>query len=162
MDENYREVIREKVLNQKQARVEAGCPCTRVPFIGYVNPGGWSRLRVVEDDRPHVLRAFEMSADGKSSPEIVRYLREQGYTATHRAVTHVLRNALYCGHVVSGRAPARECARGHRERPALPASTGAAEAVGRKSPSQRLLARLGVLRCGSRGAAMVTDDKLYR
>jgi hypothetical protein len=36
--------------------------------------------------------------------------------------------------------------------------------VGRKckSPSQRILARLGVLRCGSCGAAMVTDNKLYR
>ena len=54
MDENYRDVIREKVLKQKRARVEAGCPCTRMPFIGYVSPGGWSRAQVVEEDRPHV------------------------------------------------------------------------------------------------------------
>ena len=162
MDENYREVIREKVLKQKRARVEAGCPCTRLPFIGYLNPGGWSRLRVVEDDRPHVVRAFEMSADGKSAPEIVRYLREQGYTATHRAVTHMLRNALYCGHIVWGELRhdnAHEAIVSDRLFRRVQARR---KPVGRKSPSQRILARLGVLRCGSCGAAMVTDNKLYR
>jgi DNA invertase Pin-like site-specific DNA recombinase len=162
MDENYREVIREKVLKQKRARVEAGCPCTRMPFIGYVSPGGWSPAQVVEADRPHVLRAFEMSADGKSSPEIVRYLREHGYTATHRAVTHMLRNALYCGHIVWGdlrHENAHEAIVSDRLFRRVQARR---KPVGRKSPSQRILARLGILRCGSCGAAMVTDNKLYR
>jgi DNA invertase Pin-like site-specific DNA recombinase len=161
-DENYREVIREKVLNQKRARVEAGCPCTRVPFIGYISPGGWSRLRVVEEDRPHVRRAFEMSADGKSSPEIVRYLREQGYSATLRAVTHMLRNELYCGHIVWGdlrHDNAHEAIVSDR---LFRRAQARRKPVGRKSPSQRILARLGDLRCGSCGAAMVTDNKLYR
>lgn len=162
MDENHRDVIREKVLKQKRARVEAGCPCTRLPFIGYVSPGGWSRAQVVEADRPHVVRAFEMSADGKSAPEIVRYLREQGYTATHRAVTHMLRNELYCGHIVWGEfrhENAHEAIVSDRLFRRVQARR---RPVGRKSPSRRILARLGVLRCGSCGAAMVTDNKLYR
>jgi DNA invertase Pin-like site-specific DNA recombinase len=162
MDENYRDVIREKVLKQKRARVEAGCPCTRLPFIGYVSPGGWSRAQVVEDDRPHVVRAFEMSADGKSAPEIVRYLREQGYSATHRAVTHMLRNELYCGHIVWGDLR-HDNAHGAIVSDRLFRRVQARrKPVGRKSPSHRILARLGVLRCGSCGAAMVTDNKLYR
>ena len=164
MDENYRDVIREKVLKQKQARVEAGCPCTRLPFIGYVSPGGWSRVQVVEADRQHVVRAFEMSADGKSAPEIVSYLREQGYAATHRAVTHMLRNALYCGHIVWGEfrhENAHEAIVSDRLFRRVQARR---KPVGRKckSPSPRILARLGVLRCESCGAAMVTDNKLYR
>ena len=162
MDENYREVIREKVINQKRARVEAGLPCTRVPFIGYVSPGGGSRLRVVEDDRPHVLRAFEMSADGKSSPEIVRYLRDQGYTATHRAVSHMLRNELYCGHIVWGELRHENAHDAIVSDRLFRRVQARRKPVGRKSPSQRLLARLSVLRCGSCGAAMVTDNKLYR
>ena len=162
MDENYREVIREKVLKQKRARVEAGCPCTRMPFIGYVSPGGWSRAQVVEADRPHVLRAFEMSADGKSSPEIVRYLREQGYTATHRAVTHMLRNELYCGHIIWGELRHENAHEAIVSDRLFRRVQARRKPVGRKSPSQRLLARLGVLRCGSCGAAMVTDNKLYR
>lgn len=164
MDENYRDVIREKVLKQKRIRVEAGCPCTRLPFIGYINPGGWSRLRVVEEDRPHVIRAFEMSADGKSSPEIVRYLREQGYTATHRAVSHMLRNELYCGHIAWGKLRHENAHEAIVSDRLFRRVQARRKPVGRKSksPSQRLLARLGVLRCGSCGAAMVTDNKLYR
>jgi DNA invertase Pin-like site-specific DNA recombinase len=162
MDENYRDVISEKVLKQKRARVEAGCPCTRMPFIGYVSPGGWSPAQVVEEDRPHVLRAFEMSADGKSSPEIVRYLREQGYTATHRAVSHMLRNELYCGHIVWGELRHENAHEAIVSDRLFQRVQARRKPVGRKSPSQRILARLGVLRCGSCGAAMVTDNKLYR
>ena len=94
-----------------------------------------------------------MSADGKSAPDIVRYLREQGDTATHRAVTHMLRNEIYCGHIVWGdlrHENAHEAIVSDRLFRRVQARR---KPVGRKSPSQRILARLGVLRCGSCGAA---------
>jgi DNA invertase Pin-like site-specific DNA recombinase len=164
LDENYRDVIREKVLRQKQERMEKGYPVTALPKIGYWYPGGDSPALVIEDDREHVVRMFELAADGKASDEIVTHLREQGYEATHSMVNKWLRNEVFIGNLVwgelrhDGAHEAIVSARLWRRVQASRKPQG--KAGGRKAKSDLLLARLGVARCTC-GYALIGNTKVY-
>jgi DNA invertase Pin-like site-specific DNA recombinase len=163
LDENYRDVIRDKVMRQKTERMEKGYPVTALPKIGYWNPGGDSPALVIEEDRVHVVRMFELAADGKSSDEIVTYLRSEGYEATHSMVNKWLRNETFVGNLVWGELRhdgAHEAIIAPRLWKRVQEVRTERKPVGRKAKSDLLLSRLGVVRC-SCGAAMIGNTKVY-
>lgn len=166
-DEHYREKIAEKVARQKRERIEAGLPVTALPGIGVMNPGGRSPVRVIEDDREHVVTMFAMFADGKSSADIAAHLREQGYAVTKSQVLKWLRNEVFIGNIVwgsqrhDGAHEAIVPPRLWRRVQARFESMEAGKAGGRKAKSELLLARLGVLRCAGCGGAMIGNTKVY-
>jgi len=158
MDENYREVIAEKVAEQKNGRVEAGRNPGRIARLGY-RPNENGVLEVVPAEAEVVRRAWRMKADGETVNSIRAMSEAAGYPLTYPQAQTMLsaRTAeRYLGHTVFGDRrqedtheailTVREVERG------LAAVT---PRNGKRAPSERLLARLGVLVCDKCGARLV-------
>jgi DNA invertase Pin-like site-specific DNA recombinase len=157
MDENYRDVIAEKVIEQKTRRVEDGLVVGPIPRLGYRNPGGRQRLQVIEEHRVVVRRVFEMRADGQTRRAIRDYLVSQGHEASYSQIGSMLRSEVYLGHVVWGKLRHDNA---HEALVSERLYRRVREAIvpkGRRSPSERLLARLGVLHCACCGRRMVVS-----
>lgn len=158
MDENYREVIAEKVTEQKDGRVAAGRNPGRLPRLGYrANAEG--RLEVVEAEAEVVRRAWRMKADGQTVNAIREMSESLGFRLTYpqaqtmlskRTATRYLGHTFFGDRITESTHEAvltlREVERG------LAAVT---PRNGKRAPSERLLARLNVLRCDKCGARLV-------
>ncbi len=154
-DEAYIRRTRERVAVNKARRVAEGLPVGRIPTLGYVSPGGNACLEVVEAHRAAVVEAFTMRADGRSVNEIRERLATLGFSLTYPQSQSMLDSEVYRGAIVWGEL---------RREGAHPAiiterlwkrSQAAKKPRGRRPASERVLARLGVLRCSSCGARMV-------
>ena len=104
---------------------------------------------------PVVREAFTLRRDGATIMEVRAFLRENGIERSFHGVQHLLGSAVYVGELHFGSKVNREA-----HEPII--DRGVWEAVqrmrGKRAPhpkSDRLLARLGVLRCGTCGARMV-------
>jgi site-specific DNA recombinase len=94
-----------------------------------------------------------MRADGATVKEIRAYLTANGIQRSYHGTTTLLRSRLLVGEIAFGKWAGKCAAIVDR------ATWDRAQAVsvprGRRAKSERLLARLGVLRCGTCGARMV-------
>jgi site-specific DNA recombinase len=102
-----------------------------------------------------VREAFRLRAEGKSVREVRVHLAEHGIRRSHHAVSRMLSNEQAVGVLKFG-----------QHRIAVPRlidddlfqrARRASAPPGRKGKSDRLLARLGVLRCGTCGSRMVVS-----
>jgi len=148
--EYYRRSVRERSGEAQRLAVAEG----RIPYEhgppGYEVVGG--RL-VPNADAPAVRRAFELRGEGATIMEVREYLRGQGVDRGFTGVQRMLSNRTYLVEIHFGQLhnPAAH-------EPLVDAATFGAVQPGRRgarSRSDRLLARLGVLRCGTCGARMV-------
>jgi DNA invertase Pin-like site-specific DNA recombinase len=127
----------------------------RAPFktpLGYLRKDG----KLIPDPElaPVVVKAFEMRAAGKSGNDIRLYLAEHGVKRSTAGARKMLASRVYLGEISHGTAINLT---GHEaivseelfDRVQRRTNTG-----GRKAKSERLLARQGILRCGSCGARM--------
>jgi DNA invertase Pin-like site-specific DNA recombinase len=127
-------------------------------------PPGYLRLRddgVLEPDpatAPIVAEAFRMRAAGSSIQDVRAYLAAHGIERSHHGVQRLLASKVVLGHIYFG---------DHVKLDAHPAIVGAdvwrcvqeaSAPRGRQAKSERLLARLGVLRCGTCGSRMVVTS----
>jgi recombinase/recombinase-like zinc beta ribbon protein len=150
---------------QARAVARGVAPWPSVP-PGYVK-GDDRRLVPDPETSPLVVKAFQMRAEGLSVMKIRAFLEEHGIKRSYRGVETLLASRVPLGEIRFG---------GHVNRDAHPAivdrdlwarvqrvkGTG-----GRRAKSDRLLARLGVLRCGGCRARMVitlssTPRAMYR
>jgi DNA invertase Pin-like site-specific DNA recombinase len=118
---------------------------------------------VPNGDAGTVLEAFRLRADGATIAAVRVFLAEHGIPLSYRGVQSMLRDRLYLGEIHFG-----------THEPNLSAHTaivdrelwGRAQRVvvprGRRAKSDRLLARLDVLRCASCGARMVVGTQTQR
>lgn len=129
-----------------------------VPFAN-VPPGlaldNENRVVPDKDQLPAVVEAFEMRDEEATIDEIRRHLRQKGIERSHHSVSEMLLNRLYIGEIHFG-----QLVNLHAHEPVI--DRGLFERVrtrrwtrGRVAKSDRLLARLGVLRCGSCGSRLV-------
>lgn len=154
VSEYYRRSLRERSGKAQALAIERGI----VPYNN-IPPG----YRLGEDRRmepdpvtaPVVREAFTLRRDGATIMEVRAFLRENGIERSFHGVQHLLGSAVYVGELHFGSKVNREA-----HEPII--DRGVWEAVqrmrGKRAPhpkSDRLLARLGVLRCGTCGARMV-------
>jgi DNA invertase Pin-like site-specific DNA recombinase len=159
VSEYARRVTAERTADAKRRAVERGVP----PFPNF--PPG---LRQREDGRlePHpkeatvVADAFQLRADGATVAEVRRFLREHGIERSYHGTQALLRSRIVLGELRFGALVNPN---------AHPAIVDAAvwqkvqrmrSPRGRRPKSERLLARLGVLRCGTCGARMVIGSQV--
>lgn len=152
--EYHRRVTAERTADAKRRAVERGV----VPFPN-IPPGLRKRDDgTVEHDPKHkraAVEAFKRRDRGASIDEVRQYLAERGIERSFHGVQQMLHNRLYLGEIhfgalVNERAfpPLIEHALFERvQRRSVPR--------GRRAKSERLLARLGVLRCETCGSRMV-------
>lgn len=166
MSEWQKRVIRQKSRDGVEAAVAMG----RVPYpqvgLGFIlQPDNTLKLAPERVLRV-VRRAFEMRADGATIQAVREYLASKGHARGYRAVQRLLASPLYIGEIRYG---GKLKDNGTRTPLYVNADPGFDAIVdralwervqamsvpaGRNSKSERLLARLGVVRCGGCGARM--------
>ena len=147
-------LAREKVRSAHERAVADGIP-PYAPVPGYVK-GEDGRFYVVDELKPIIREAFAMRdrQQPASINTIRRFLREHGIVRSYAGVESMLRSETYIGNIAFGKGKATELR-----------NDGAFEGIvdpdvwhrvqakkgtrGRQARSERLLARQGVLRCGT-------------
>lgn len=164
----YREQSAEKSKAGQAAAVERGAmPWSRVP-LGYVRrDDGTMEPNPVEV--PLVTRCFEMRLEGASYMTIRAMLREHGVSRSPRGVEQLLQGRVYLGEIRFG---ALENLHAHEpiiDRDLFNRVQRMKVPRGRQPKSDRLLARLRIVRCGSCGSPLGTmkmqrqgDYPIYR
>jgi site-specific DNA recombinase len=159
--EYHRRVTAERTSEAKRRAIADGRPT-----FPNIPPG----LRQREDDRlePHpteatiVRDAFALRASGATVREVREFLRTNGIERSFHGVQAMLASRMYLGELHFGELVNKDA------HPAIvdPATWQKVQRMratrGRRAKSERLLARLGVLRCGTCGGRMVigsTDQK---
>jgi hypothetical protein len=149
----------EKSRRAVQRAIDRGvAPWPNVP-PGYVRDEDGVPYQPHTDERGTVLEAFELRAGGASIDEVRAFLREHGIDRSYHGVGAMLSSRVYLGEIHFG-----------DYTPNLAAHTAIVPRDlwqrvqriivprGRKAKSDRLLARLGVLRCGTCDSRMVVGS----
>ena len=111
---------------------------------------------VPNEQAPIVEEAFGMRARGATIAAVREYLRANGVARSYHGTTTLLKSRVVLGEIHFGahtRNPAAHPAIVDRD--TWQTVQRATVSRGRRAKSERLLARLGVLRCGTCGARMV-------
>lgn len=152
VSEYARRSTAERTEGAKRRAVERGVP----PFPNL--PPGLRRSKSggIERDRkaPAVVEAFRLRAGGATIQAVRAHLRRHGIDRSFHAVQAMLQSRLYLGELRFG-----ETVNERSHAALVDADTFArvqrmVVSRGRRGTSERLLARLGVLRCGTCGSRM--------
>ena len=136
---------------QARAVARGATPWARVP-LGYDRSNG--TLSPNPDEVPIVRRAFKMRADGESITQIRKMLKSHGVERSHRGVQVMLASRIYLGEVHFGKLVNLTAHEPIIDRELWTRVQRMVIPRGPRTSSDRLLARLGILRCGSCGARL--------
>jgi site-specific DNA recombinase len=154
----YAEVTGEKVKAAQERVVARGVlPNSRIS-PGYVR--GEDGVLVVERPKARmVVEAFRRRDRGASLVEIQAWLAENGIERSISGVASMLRSRMYLGEIHFGELH-NTCAHEPiiKDRALFERVQRRTVSRGRQAKSERLLARLGVLRCGTCGSRMVINS----
>jgi site-specific DNA recombinase len=141
---------------QRRAVARGALPYANVP------PGLRKRTdATLEPDpatAPVVAAAFQRRADGETIREIRAFLAANGIHRSYHGVQGLLRSRVVLGEIHFGNLVNLHAHEGIVDPGVWRAAQRAHVSRGRRASSDRLLARLGVLRCGSCGARMVVGS----
>jgi hypothetical protein len=131
-------------------------PWANVP-VGYVRGDGG--VLVPSADADAVREAFRMRLDGETVAAVRTYLAERGIHRAYSKVTLMLSNRIYLGEIRFG-----TLVNQHAHEPLVDVETfrriqNVRIPSGRRAKSERLLARLGILRCASCGSRMIVGTQ---
>lgn len=160
LNEDQRRAVGEKMQAVQERCVSEGRPPWSRVALGYQRQADGT-LSPDPKTMAVVQRAFEMRAGGESITQVRNMLGSHGVERSHRGVQVMLANRIYLGELHFGK-------KDGKNKPLL--NRAACEPIierelfdrvqrmviprGRQPQSTRLLARLGVLRCGSCGARL--------
>ncbi len=154
MSEYFRRSARERSGEAQAAAVARGVlPYPNVP-PGY-RRGDDGVLAPTPAEAKIVVEAFGMRAAGATVNEVRAHLRANGVERSHHGVGAMLASRVYLGEIHFGDLLNLEAHPAIVDVDTWKRVQRARVSRGRKSKSERLLARLGVLRCGSCDARMV-------
>jgi len=163
-------------MKTKEALAEVQVRCIARGVPPFPTPPGYRRAKgePAEPDpatAPHVLRAFELRAENikrpseaNSLPAVRRYLADHGIRMSLGGLVNLLANRFYLGELHYG--DLEPNLKAHE--PIVPAELfelvqkGKGTARGRIGKSDRLLARLGVLRCATDDGRMSVSSTTSR
>jgi DNA invertase Pin-like site-specific DNA recombinase len=162
--EYHRRATSERTADAKRRAVARGIP----PFPNV--PPGYKRVQTLSEkgklvtvglepdpkEAPVVAGAFRLRADGATIMEVRDYLRANGVDRSYHGTQALLASRIVLGELRFG-----DLVNEHAHEAIVDESTWRRVqrqivSRGRRPTSERLLARLGVLRCGTCGARMVT------
>jgi DNA invertase Pin-like site-specific DNA recombinase len=155
--EYQRRTTAERTEDAKRRAIERGVPTyDRIP-VGLRQ----RKDRTLEHDpatKRIVEKAFRMRLGGSSIAEIRAWMRSRGVDVSYTAVQGMLKNRIYLGELRFG-----QYMNPTAVEPIIDLETFASVQKmrlprGRKPKSDRLLARIGVLRCGTCGARMIVGQ----
>jgi DNA invertase Pin-like site-specific DNA recombinase len=126
-------------------------------------PPGYRRGtdNVIEADpkiKPVIAEAFRLRADGAPIKDVRAYLREHGVDRSFHGVQAMLGSRFYIGELHFGDLVNLESHEPIVDRNVWERVQRARVSRGRRPKSERLLARLGVLRCATCGARMIVGS----
>jgi site-specific DNA recombinase len=155
--EYHRRVTAERTSEAKRRAIADGRPA-----FPNVPPG----LRQRDDGRlePHptearvVHDAFKLRAGGATVREVREFLRANGIERSYHGVQSLLTSRMMIGELHFGELVNPDSHRAIVDRATWAKVQKMAAPRGRRGKSERLLARLGVLRCGTCGARMVVGS----
>jgi site-specific DNA recombinase len=153
--EYHRRVTTERTEDAKRRAVARGVPPFPSVPPGYRrNPDG--RLEPHPEEAPVVAEAFRLRTAGATVMEVRNYLRRHGIERSFHGTQALLNSRVVLGELRFG-----EMVNTASHPAIVDAATWQAvqrmrSTRGRRPKSERLLARLGVLRCGTCGSRMVT------
>ena len=152
---------------QARAVARGATPWARVP-LGY-NRRDDGTLEPDPETVPIAQRVFAMRAEGASMTHIRAMLRSHGIERSHRGVQVMLASRVYLGEIHFGKLVNLDAHEAIIDRELWHRVQQMVLPRGRRPSSNRLLSRLGVLRCGSCGARLVAmklprqgDYPIYR
>lgn len=152
--EYHRDMVRERTEGAKRRAIERGVPpYPRIP-PGY-RKGEGGRLEVDETLAPVVTEAFKMRASGATIKEVRAHLAEHGIERSFHGVQALLGSRIVLGELRFGDIVNEEACPAIVDESTWRRVQKASSPRGRRPKSDRLLARLGVLRCGTCGSRMV-------
>lgn len=153
----------EKTIVSKQRNIDNGVPPFPRITCAYVKRDDGT-LEPHPTNGPLIAEACRMRADGKSYSTIRRYLADNGLTISMRGLQSTLSSKLLIGEIHFGNFTPNLHA---IDEPIIDQATfrriqGARATKGRYSKSERLLARQGILVCGTCGARLVVHSSRSR
>ena len=153
MAEYMRRQIGEKTQSAKANAIERGVPTFPTIPPGYRRAED-GRLVIEPTEAEHVRRAFEMRADGDSIFDIKAFLNANGIERTYRSTQTLLASRVVLGEIASGKLVNAQAHEPIVERGLWQRVQNTKVSPGKRVPSERLLARLGILRCATCNSAM--------
>src|SRR5262249_38053377 len=155
VSEYQRRSIRERSAEgQARAVARGATPWARVP-LGYFRRDDGT-LEPDPKSAPIARRAFEMRAAGDSIAKIRAMLKSRGVVRSPRGVQVMLASRVYLGEIHFGKLVNLRAHEPIIDRELWTRTQRMFVPRGPQPDSERLLARLGVLRCGSCGARLGT------
>ncbi len=142
---------------QRRAVARGVIPFPNVPPGYRKRPDG--TLERHPDEAPIIATAFRMRADGASIKDLRAYLAANGIRRSYHGVCALLTSRVVLGEIRFGELVNEDAHEPIVEDEVWRAVQRARIPRGRKPVSDRLLARLGVLRCGSCGARMTVGTQ---
>lgn len=109
-------------------------------------------------EAPIVRQAFQMRAEGSTIKEVRAFLAANGIRRSYHGVQHMLSSRVYLGEIHFGKLTNLSAHEPVVDVDVWRQTQQARVSRGRKAKSDRLLARLEVLRCGSCGSRMVVGS----
>lgn len=160
--EYHRRATAERTQDAKRRAVERGvAPFPNLP-PGFRRAADDARVEVDPELAPIVVEAFERRASGATIMDVRAFLREHGIERSFHGVQAMLRSRLYLGELRFGETVREDVELAIVERDLWNRVQRLQVPRGRRPKSERLLARLGVLRCGSCGSRMVVGSTRQR
>jgi DNA invertase Pin-like site-specific DNA recombinase len=156
VSEYHRRITSEKVRAAKRDAVNRGVPPFPRIVPGY-RRGADGRLELVPDEAQAVAEAFALRADGAPLSQIREHLAERGITRSYGGVKSLLTSRVVLGEIHDGKLTNAHAHPPIVERALWTRAQRVKVPRGRHPASERLLARLGVLRCGSCHKVMSTS-----
>ncbi len=153
VSEYYRRTTGERARAAQVRAVEQGRPPIKLP-PGLLRDG--DEIVIDEPAAMVVREAVTMRANGETFAAIREYLRDNGIDRSYHGVQTLLSSRLLVGDIVFGEMRGEVPA--IVDRPTWNRAQNMTVSRGRRPKSDRLLARLGVLRCGTCGSRMVVGS----
>jgi len=155
MAEYHARITGEKTARARRDAVARGVPVFPNLPPGYVR-GEDGRLVVVKAERAAIIGVFELRAQGASLSACRAFLKAHGIERTYRGTQTLFSNRLYLGEIHFGNLVNLHAHEPIVDRVIFERARDRREPRGRPNKSGLLLARLGVLVCGSCGARLTS------
>lgn len=165
--EYFRRSVKERSAEAQARAVARGViPWSKIP-PGYLKKSDGT-LKLDPKLAPVIVEAYRMRVSGATIEGVREFLRENGIERSYHGATEILKSRLYLGEIHFGKLVNLNAHEPIIERDLFLRVQRLVVPRGRKPKSDRLLARLGVLRCGTCNSRMVvatsnnSNYQLYR
>jgi DNA invertase Pin-like site-specific DNA recombinase/DNA-binding TFAR19-related protein (PDSD5 family) len=155
--EYARGMTAERTQEAKERAVARGVPPFPNVPPGY-RRGEGQRLEVDPETADAVREAFRLRAEGATIASVRDYLRTAGIRRSYHGVLAMLGSRVYLGELHFGAIANLDSHAALVDAATFKRANGQRIARGRRPKSERLLARLGILRCATCGARMVVGS----